>query len=135
MFVHGKDTEITVDGVDISEYTDSSELPRTRDSHDTTTYGNGAHRKRGGLRDGTFTCSGTYDNTAVTGPDALFNRLLTEEDPITVVFKAEGTGTGKPTKTFDAVLTKFTPTHPVADMVKWSAEFDIDGEVVPTTQA
>lgn len=132
--LHGKRTVVKVDGSDISQYTDSSEIPRTKDSHDTTTYGNNSHRKSGGLLDGTFTCSGTYDTTAVTGPSAVLRPALESEDPVEIIHQPEGAGTGKPQDKFNAVCTKFTTTHPVADMVKWTAEFEIDGDVDDTPQ-
>jgi len=74
-YVHSKNTVIKVATKDISAYTSTSELPLTADSHDVTGYGNDSHRKEGGLLDGTFTCSGTYDNTAVTGPGAVLKPL------------------------------------------------------------
>ncbi|HEY9416821.1 MAG TPA: hypothetical protein VIQ30_18855 [Pseudonocardia sp.] len=130
--VHGKNTVVKVDAVDLSGYVDSSELPRTADSHDTTTYGNDAHRYDGGLLDGTFTMSGTYDNTAATGPKAVLEPLLGTVVPI--IRQPDGTGTGKAQNSFDGLMTKYTETNPVADMVKWSCEFQIDGDVDNTAQ-
>lgn len=131
--VHGKNTVVKVDANDLSQYTDTSELPRTADSHDVTTYGNDSHRYDGGLLDGTFTMSGTYDNTATTGPQAVLRPLLGTVVPI--IRQPEGTGIGKAQDSFNALMTKYTETSPVADMVKWSAEFQIDGDVNPAAQA
>ena len=131
-FVHGKNTVITVATTDLSAYTDSSELERSGDSHDVTTYGNSAHRKAGGLLDGSFKMSGTYDNTASTGPRGKLEPLL--GTICAVVRQPEGAGTGKAQDSFDALLTKYVETSPVADMVKWSAEFEIDGDVDSTPQ-
>ena len=47
----------------------------------------------------------------------------------------EGTGTGKPTETFDGLLTKYAESSPVADYVQWSAEFELNEAPVETTQA
>lgn len=126
-FLHGQHTVVKVDGNDLSDYTDTSELPRTADSHDVTTYGNSSHRYSGGLKDGTFTMSGVYDTTAVTGPKAVLEPLLGTVVP--VVRQPEGAGVGKPQNVFDGLMTKYTETSPVADMVKWSCEFQIDGDV------
>lgn len=38
-FVHGKDTFISLNGSDLSTYTNTSELSRSADRHDVTTYG------------------------------------------------------------------------------------------------
>lgn len=132
-FLHGKKTVIKVATKDLSAYTDSSELPRTADSHDVTTYGNDSHRKAGGLLDGSFTMSGTYDTTLVTGPKAVLEPLLGTVVP--VIRQPEGTGVGKPQNAFNGLLTKYTETNPVADMVKWSCEFEIDGDVNNAVQA
>lgn len=132
-FQHGSDTVVKVNGTDLSAVTDSSELPLTAASHEVTGYGNKSRRKKGGLLDGTFTMSGTYDKTAVTGPRAVLLPLRGTTVPI--IRQPEGTGSGKPQDSFDGVLTKYTETNPVADMVKWSCEFDIDGDVNSAAQA
>lgn len=131
-FVHGKNTVVKVATKDLSTYTDSSELERSGDEHDVTTYGNNSHRKAGGLLDGSFKMSGTYDNTLVSGPRAALKPLLSTV--VAVIRQPEGAGTGKAQDSFNALLTKFVETSPVADMVKWSAEFSIDGDVDSTPQ-
>lgn len=131
-FIHGKNTVVKVATKDLSAYTDTSELPRTADSHDVTTYGNVAHRKAGGLFDGTFTMSGTYDGSAVNGPRAVLEPLL--GTVAAVIRQPEGAGTGKAQDLFNALLTGFTETNAVADMVKWAATFEIDGDVDSTPQ-
>lgn len=132
-FVHGKNTVITVATKDLSEYTDSSELPRTADTHDVTTYGNDSHRKAGGLLDGSFTMSGTYENTASTGPRAVLQPLL--GTTVAIVRQPEGAGAGKAQDSFNAVMGKYTETNPVADMVKWTCEFELDGDVDSAAQS
>ncbi len=129
---HGRHTEITVGGVDISAWTNTSELERTADSHDVTGYGKNSHVYEGGLKDGKFTCGGVYDNTADTGPHDVLNPLVGTVAEI--VRKVEGTGTGKPTQTFDGLLVSYVETAPVADMVTWSAEFTVSDDVAETAQ-
>lgn len=131
-FVHGKNTFVSVDGADLSAYTDSSERPRSADSHDVTTYGNESHRKAGGLKDGTFQMSGTYDN-GVGGPRAILDPLVGEV--VEIIRRPAGTGAGKAQDTFNALLQEYTESSPVADMVKWTAKFEIDGDVDSTPQA
>lgn len=124
---HGKSTVILVGANDLSIYADASELNRKADNHDVTTYGNNAHRYNAGLLDGDFKMSGTYDNTAGTGPRAVLRPMLGTTQ--TVTRRVEGTGAGKPQDLFSAVMTAYVETNPVADMVKWSAEFQIDGDI------
>jgi hypothetical protein len=134
-FVHGKNTFISVGGNDLSAYTDSSEYEEDLDSHDVTCYGNNGHVFAGGLTDGGFKFSGTYDNTASTGPRAVLNPLLKAGALTTVIRRPEGTASTKPQDSFSFLLTKYVETSPVADMVKWSAEGKISGDVDSTPQA
>ena len=130
--VHGKLTVITVATKDISPYCKTSSYEGSADVHDTTGYGKDAHVKDGGLLDGKFTCGGTYDNTALVGPRNALKPLLGTK--VAVVRKPEGTGTGKPQDSFQAVLSKYVETNPVDDMVSWSAEFEISDVITTTTQ-
>lgn len=130
---HGKSTVIKVGASDISTWCNASELERSADTHDTTTYGNDSHRKDGGLGDGKFVFSGIYDNTAVIGPRHVLEPLLGTKPVITR--QPEGAGTGKPQDVFTIVLMKYVESNPVADMVTFSAEGEIDGDVNSAPQA
>lgn len=129
-FVHGSETFVSLDGVDLSTYTETSEVGRKSDVHDVTTYGKKAHVKKGGLLDGTVKMSGTYDDTATTGPrDAISSRLGTT---VAFIRRPEGTGVGKPQDSCDVVVAGYTETDPVADMIKWACDLEIS-DVVDTT--
>lgn len=130
-FTHGKNTVVKLDGNDLSTYTDSSDYERTADSHDVTAYGKDAHVKQGGLLDGTFKMSGTYDNT-VGGPRAVIQPLIGQV--VTFIRQPEGTGSGKPQDTGDVLITKYTESNPVADMVKWTVEGELSDTVDSTAQ-
>lgn len=129
---HGRHTKISVGGDDISVWTNTSELTRGAANHNVTTYGKDDEVHTGGLRNGQFTCGGIYENTAVTGPHAVLNPLIGET--VEIIRQPEGLGTGKPTQTFDAVMTQYVETNPVADMVTWSAQFTVSDAVAETTQ-
>ncbi|MEV6348571.1 hypothetical protein [Actinoplanes sp. NPDC051851] len=130
---HGKKTVITVATKDISPFTKTSSYERSADVHDVGGYGADDKVKAGGQRDAKFTCGGTYDNTASTGPrNALHANVGTT---MAVIRKVEGTGTGLPQDAFSAVLTKYVETNPADDYVSWSAEFEISGAITTTTQA
>ena len=132
-FVHGKNTFVSVDGNDLSAFTDTSTFTEGSDVHDLTTYGKNDHVSEGGLGTGSFQMSGSYDNTAGTGPRAVMKarRGMT----CTVIRRPEGTGSGKPQDSFDGVLASYVETSPVADFVKWSAEFTISDAIDDTAQA
>lgn len=132
-FVHGKSTNITIAAKNISPFTKTSSFEKTGDMHETTGYQptGDAKTKAGGLIDGKFTCSGTYDNTVSIGPrNALLALVGTT---VACVRNVEGVGSGKPNDAFSGVLTKYVETNPVDDMVTWSAEVEISGPVVTTT--
>lgn len=128
--VHGKNAFISVEGNDLSEYCNNIQMPREADSHDVTTFGNSAHRYVGGLTDGTLTLQGIYDSAA-GGPQEVLEPLL--GTACTIVYAPAGDGSGQVEKTFEAVLTSYEETVPVADMITWSAEFQIDGDVTVGT--
>ena len=129
-FVHGRHTYISVDGNDLSAFTDSSELGRGADVHDVTTYGKDDHVYEGGLRDATFKMSGVYDN-GTAGPKVLEDLVGLK---VVLIRRKEGTGTGLPQETVDVVVKGYTETNPVADMIKWSADLQCSDAIVKLTQ-
>lgn len=132
-FVHSKNTVIIFNGDDLSQFCSSSELERGADEHDVTTYGKNDHVFSGGLGMGSQSIEGIYDNTASTGPRGVIEPQIGNVVPI--VRRPEGTGSGKPQDAFQALVTKYVETSPVADMVKWSAELTVSDAVTSTTQA
>jgi hypothetical protein len=130
--VHGKNTVVKVATKDISPYCKTSTLEQTADVHDTTGYGATAHTKAGGLLDGKFTVSGSYDNTVSVGPRNALQSLIGTS--VAVIRQPEGTAVTKPQDSFTAVMSKYTETSPVDDMVTWSAEFEVSGVVNTTVQ-
>jgi hypothetical protein len=131
-FVHGRNTFISLNGADLSSFTDTSELSREADEHDVTTYGKQAHVVQGGLLGGSASMSGTYDNTAGTGPRAVIRPLI--GTVVTLIRRPEGTGVGKPQDSVNVHVKKYVETNPVADMVKWSCEMTLSDLVTSTTQ-
>lgn len=130
--VHGKSTVVTIDGDDISAFANNVEFGREADAHDVTGFGANSKKYSGGLKDGSATISGVYDSS-VTGPRATVEPLLGTTVPL--VYKPEGTGTGKPMKTVDVLVKSYKETAPVADMVSWTTELQMSGDVVNTTSA
>lgn len=130
-FAHGKETQISVDGDDLSAYTNTSTFTRGADSHDVTTYGKDDHVFAGGLKTGGFSMGGIYEDGAAS-PKVTLEPII--GTVVELIRKPEGTGSGLPTETFDALLTSYVETNPVADMVTWSAEFTVSDAVALTTQ-
>jgi hypothetical protein len=130
-FVHSKNTVIKLGASDISTFTNTSELSRTADSHDVTTYGKSSHVYQGGLLDGKATIGGIYDNAA-TGPRDIIEPMIGTE--VVLTRQPEGTGSGLPQDVVDVIVIGYVETSPVADMVTWSAELQCSDEIVSTNQ-
>jgi hypothetical protein len=128
---HGRHTVITIGGDEVKATT--SQLERGGQNHMTAEYGDDAEVYSPGLETGSFTMSGTYDSTAMTGPRAVIRPLINTVAEFTRA--PEGTGTGKPLETFDAIIEKYVETNPIADMVTWSLDAKVSGGVADTTQS
>lgn len=131
-FKHSKDTVVKLDDNDLSAFTNSSSFEKNADSHDVTTYGKGAHVFTGGLLNGAQGIEGVYDSTAVTGPRAVILPLV--GTVVAFVRQPEGAGAGKPQDSFDVLVTKYTESSPVADMIKWAAELQPTDDMDHTPQ-
>lgn len=131
--LHGKHTIVELNGVELTDYSNNSQLEFSADSHDITTYGKNSHVFAGGLKNGTATVSGFYDTTAMTGPRAVIQPLI--GTVVEFVHQPEGAGAGKPQDVVDVLVTKYTQTHPVADMVTWAVDLQFSDDVDSTPQA
>lgn len=132
-FVHAKNTVITLDGDDLSAYTNTSEISRSADSHDVTTYGKDSHVYAGGLLDGTASMGGIYDSTASVSPRPVIQPLI--GTVVELIRQPEGAGAGKPQDKVDVLVTGYVETAPVADMVTWSCEMQLSDDVDSTAQS
>lgn len=129
---HTKHTVIIVDGIDISEYCRDSNRERSSGTEDVTTYGKNAVVKDATLLDAAFACSGGYDDDE-EGPRAVLDPLVGEK--VTIIYRPEGTGSGKPQDTFEAVITKYAETAPVGGYRLWSLETEPSDEWNDTPQS
>lgn len=132
-FVHGHNAVVSIDGKAMSAYATSIKFSRTADNHDVTTFGKSAKVYKVGLTDGTASIDGVYDNTASTGPGAVLRPMLGGAG-VDLVYRPEGTGTGKPTSTVSVIVTAYEETVPVADMVTWTASLQMSDTIADSTQ-
>jgi len=131
-FIHGKDTFFSIDGNDLSAYTSTSELGQTADSHEVTGYGKSSKVRISGLKDSSFSCSGSYDDGA-SSPGEILEPLIGGA-AVPLIRQAEGAGTGKPQHSVSVVITNYVETNPVDGVITWAAEFDGSDDVTKTTQ-
>lgn len=130
-FVHGKGSVVILNGTDLSAFVNSMDWNRSADEHDTTTYGQVAHTKQGGLLDGTCQIGGLYDNS-VSGPRRTIEPLIGTN--VSLVHRPEGTGAGRPQDTATVHVQSYNESSPVADMVTWTADLNISGDPVTVDQ-
>lgn len=115
----GTRTEIIVAGFNVSVFVTDSNIKRTSGSEDLTTYGKDSEVYGGTLLAGEFGCSGKYDDTAA-GPRAVLKPLV--GSVVTIQYRPEGTGSGLPQDEFDALITGYEETAPVAGYRLWTLE-------------
>lgn len=131
-FVHGKGTAVSIDGGDLSAYSNSVAFNRSADTHETTTFGKNSKTYKSGLKDGTATIEGLYDSTATTGPGATFRPLL-GGDEVPFEYMPEGATVGKPVATVAVLVSAYEETAPVADMITFSATLQFTGDIADST--
>lgn len=129
---HSKLTVILIDGNDVSTFCTDSNCEESSGTEDVTTYGKNKIVKDPTLGDGAFGCSGKYDDSA-TGPRAVLKPLVGTK--VTVQYRPEGTGAGLPQDEFEAVITKYTETAPVAGYRTWALETEPSDEWDSTDQS
>jgi hypothetical protein len=129
---HGKLTVLKIAANDISPATKTSNFSGSADVHDTSGYGVIARTKAGGVKDGKFTASGSYDIQATTGTPTLLEGQ--EGNSMSLTRQVAGAGTTKPQEVFTGILSKFDVSAPFDDMVTWSAEWEVSGVVNRTAQ-
>jgi hypothetical protein len=132
-FVHGKDTFISLDGNNLSTFTNTSSWEDGADKHDVTCYGADRKAYSYGLGDGKLSFGGVYDNTA-SGPKAIIEPIKDAEALVPLIRRPEGTGSGLPQESVSVLVEKYTESNPVADMVTWSCDLQMSGDITRTTQ-
>lgn len=130
--VHNKETVILLDGNDISQFCNTSDWQRTADEHETTGYTMDDATFEGGIRRGTMPIGGRYDDGA-SGPKAVIEPLLGTK--VELVYRPEGTGTGKPERTVTVLVKTYNETAPVAEIRRWTVDLTMSGAVSDVDQS
>ena len=124
---HGKGTEVLLDEFDLSSYFNSVDTSRSTDTAETTAFGSSSKSYIVGLRDATISVSGIWDATV----DGYF--IGTEPASRTFIYGPAGDTGGNVKYTGEAILTSFSISNPVGDVVTYSADFQVTGDVTRTT--
>ena len=130
--VHGKDlTSLSVDDsggtpASLLAQTVSLTFPQSADLHDTTTMGDDWHEFTSGLKGGgSITHEVFYENTASTGPDAVYNGRIGVAGTLSF-------GDGTVTYACETVVESYEITANVSDMIKARATHRITGAISRT---
>lgn len=141
--VHGKNTYVAFDDasgalVPLSTYLKEVSADKSFDTAESTTFqaSQGAKTYVLGLNDETVSISGNFDVTLHEHMVALQDALNDGDiESVTVVVGPAGNGTGKPKTERECLLTKYSWSAPVGDVVSASIEFQRTGPSVDGTFA
>ena len=127
-FRHGSNSFISVDGSDVSTFTDSATAAHTQDTAEVTAFGDDDKEFIAGLRDGNFSLSGHWD---VTADAALIGTF--DGGTVVIIYGPEGNAGGSVEYTATCIVTSYSQSSPVGDKVSWSADFQRTGALARST--
>ena len=133
-FVHGSDSVFKLDNAggsltDISTYVNNVDFPETADVAETSTLGASNKTYIVGLKDATISLGGLFDATV----DAILGAVVGQSATLSFEYSPEGTGSGKVKYTGECILTSYTLSSPVGDVVGFSADLQVSGPVTRGT--
>ncbi len=131
-FVHGKSTDFELDDTggtsrSLANVLTSVDFPETIDTAESTAFGSTSKSYLVGLRDATISVSGLWDATV----DGYI--IGTEPASRTFIFGPAGSTGGNVKYTGEAILTNYSVSAPVADVVTFSLDLQVTGNVTRTT--
>ena len=131
-FAHGKSTDFAIDDTggtsrNISDTLTDVSFPQTIDTAETTAFGSSNKSYIVGLKDTTISVSGIWDATV----DGYLSG--TEPASRSFIFGPAGSTGGNVKYTGEAIMTNYSQSNPVGDVVTFSADFQVTGAVTRGT--
>ena len=131
-FYHGKSTNFSLDDAggtsrDLSDVLVSVDFPEIVETAETTAFGATSKSYIVGLRDATISISGLFDATV----DGYI--IGTEPATRTFIFGPAGSTSGYVKYTGECILTNYSVSSPVGDVVTFSLDLQCTGGVTRTT--
>ena len=131
-FAHGKSTDFALDDTGGSSRNISNTLtdvsyPQTIDTAETTAFGSSNKSYIVGLKDGSFSVSGIWDATV----DGYLSG--TEPASRSFIYGPAGSTGGNVKYTGEAIMTNYSVSNPVGDVVTYSLDLQITGAVTRGT--
>ena len=132
-FVHGKSTDFSLDDTsgtprNISNTLTSVDFPESIDTAETTAFGSSAKSYIVGLSDVTISVSGIWDSTVdgyIAGGAEPASRSF--------VYGPAGSTVSNVKYTGEAIVTGYSISNPVGDVVTFSLDLQVTGAVTRTT--
>lgn len=132
-FVHGKSVDFALDDTggtsrNISDTLNSVDFPEVTETADTTAFGSSSRSFIVGLESATISISGLWDAT-VDG----YMKGGTEPASRSFIYGPAGSTGGNVKYTGEAIMTNYSISSPVGDVVTYSADLQVTGAVTRTT--
>ena len=131
-FAHGKSTDFAIDDTggssrNISDTLTDVSFPQTIDTAETTAFGSTNKSYIVGLKDTTISVSGIWDATV----DGYISG--TEPASRSFIYGPAGSTGGNVKYTGEAIMTNYSVSNPVGDVVTFSMDLQVTGAVTRTT--
>ena len=131
-FAHGKTTDFAIDDTggtsrNIANTLTDVGFPQTIDTAETTAFGSSNKSYIVGLKDTTISLSGLWDATV----DGYLSG--TEPASRSFIYGPAGTTSGNVKYTGEAILTNYSQSNPVGDVVTYSVDLQVTGAVTRGT--
>ena len=132
-FVHGKSVDFALDDTsgssrNISDTLNSVDFPEVTETADTTAFGSSSRSFIVGLESATISISGLWDST-VDG----YMKGGTEPASRSFIYGPAGSTGGNVKYTGEAILTNYSISSPVGDVVTYSVDLQVTGAVTRGT--
>jgi len=139
-FSHGKVAVLKIDNaagalVDISAISNAADLANQTGTGETTSFGSASKTFIAGLKDGTFSIGGSYDNVQ----DAMISAMMDAVAAGTLAFCSveyypSGVGTGKVKYALETIPTSYTISTPVGGVSTFKLDLQRSGNLTQTVQ-
>jgi hypothetical protein len=131
-FAHGKSTDFALDDTggtsrNIADTLTDVSFPQTIDTAETTAFGSSNKSYIVGLKDGSFSVSGIWDATV----DGYISG--TEPASRSFIYGPAGSTGGNVKYTGECIMTNYSVSNPVGDVVTYSLDLQITGAVTRGT--
>jgi hypothetical protein len=132
-FVHGKNAVFSIDNAatsltDITAYVTGVDFPRTADTAETSVFGVSSKTYVVGLKDATISIEGVWDPTVDAVLDGILGTVAGSFE-----YGPEGDTAADIKYTGECICTAYSPPATISDAGKFSATFQVTGDVTRGT--